>query len=76
LRSLLSHCTRGFSFALSFRGVDLSGIGWIEWLGFQHVDTMAQPIIPARLLRLAEALVFVSPHPATWRLLPRFLQGM
>ncbi len=34
---------------------------------------MAQPAIPARLLRLAEALVFASPAPATWRLLARFL---
>src|SRR5208283_485502 len=30
-------------------------------------------IIPTRLLRLAEALVFASPRPATWRLLAPFL---
>jgi len=30
---------------------------------------MDRPDIPARLLRLAEALVFASPQPATWRLL-------
>ena len=34
---------------------------------------MAQPVIPTRLLRLAEALVFASPRPATWRLLAPFL---
>ena len=34
---------------------------------------MAQPAIPIRLLRLAEALVFASPRPATWRLLAPFL---
>jgi segregation and condensation protein B len=34
---------------------------------------MAQPAIPTRLLRLAEALVFASPRPATWRLLAPFL---
>ena len=34
---------------------------------------MAPPDIPARLLRLAEALVFASPRPATWRLLAPFL---
>ena len=42
-------------------------------LGFRHVDSMAPPDIPARLLRLAEALVFASPRPATWRLLAPFL---
>jgi hypothetical protein len=34
---------------------------------------MASPVIPARLLRLAEALVFASPRPATWGLLTPFL---
>jgi segregation and condensation protein B len=34
---------------------------------------MAHPAIPVRLLRLAEALVFASPRPATWRLLAPFL---
>jgi segregation and condensation protein B len=34
---------------------------------------MAHPAVPARLLRLAEALVFASPRPATWRLLAPFL---
>jgi segregation and condensation protein B len=34
---------------------------------------MAPPVIPTRLLRLAEALVFASPGPATWRLLTPFL---
>jgi segregation and condensation protein B len=34
---------------------------------------MDHPAIPARLLRLAEALVFASPRPATWRLLAPFL---
>jgi segregation and condensation protein B len=34
---------------------------------------MAKPAIPPRLLRLAEALVFASPRPATWRLLAPFL---
>jgi segregation and condensation protein B len=33
---------------------------------------MAHPDIPARLLRLAEAIVFASPRPATWRLLAPF----
>jgi hypothetical protein len=34
---------------------------------------MDHAAIPARLLRLAEALVFASPRPATWRLLAPFL---
>ena len=34
---------------------------------------MAAPAIPIRILRLAEALVFASPRPATWRLLEPFL---
>jgi segregation and condensation protein B len=34
---------------------------------------MAPPVIPTRLLRLAEALVFASPRPATWGLLTPFL---
>jgi segregation and condensation protein B len=34
---------------------------------------MSQPVIPIRLLRLAEALVFASPRPATLRLLAPFL---
>jgi segregation and condensation protein B len=34
---------------------------------------MDQPEVSPRLLRLAEALVFASPEPATWRLLAPFL---
>ena len=34
---------------------------------------MDRPGIPVQLLRLAEALVFASPGPATWRLLTPFL---
>jgi segregation and condensation protein B len=34
---------------------------------------MDRPDIPVRLLRLAEALVFASPQPATWRLLAPFV---
>ena len=34
---------------------------------------MDRPDIPAKLLRLAEALVFASPQPATWRLLAPFV---
>jgi segregation and condensation protein B len=34
---------------------------------------MDHAAIPARLLRLAEALVFASPRPATWRLLAPFV---
>jgi segregation and condensation protein B len=34
---------------------------------------MDRPDIPASLLRLAEALVFASPEPATWRLLAPFV---
>jgi segregation and condensation protein B len=34
---------------------------------------MDRPDIPAGLLRLAEALVFASPQPATWRLLAPFV---
>ena len=34
---------------------------------------MDRPDIPAKLLRLAEALIFASPQPATWRLLAPFV---
>lgn len=42
-------------------------------LAFRHPGAMDRPDIPASLLRLAEALVFASPEPATWRLLAPFV---
>jgi segregation and condensation protein B len=50
-----------------------SGPGWIDEQAFRHPDAMDRPDIPASLLRLAEALVFASPQPATWRLLAPFV---
>jgi segregation and condensation protein B len=48
-------------------------VDWIDKQTFRHPDGMDRPDIPASLLRLAEALVFASPQPATWRLLAPFV---